>query len=303
MKVTFLGTSAALPTAERNGSGYVVGVQGETLLLDCGEATQRQLRRSRARFAVHRIFLSHLHLDHTLGLPGYIGTMDLLRRTEPLVIYAPVGTSAAVEHLLAPVRGTSFELRIEEIDGGSIVQGDGFRVRAARVEHKGASLGFRIEENERPGRVDVERARALGIEQGPMVGKLLREGSVTVGGRVVRVDEIAGPPRPGRSIVYSGDTRPCASLVTLARGADLLIHESTFTDEFASEAVARAHSTASEAARVALDASVRRLALTHISERHQERSELDKLLGEARAVFADAFLANDLDEIEIPLSP
>lgn len=302
MKATFLGTSGAFPTAQRNGTAHVVWVQGETILLDCGESTQRQLRRSSSRLLVHRIFLSHLHLDHTLGLPGYIGTMNLLQRTEPLRIYTPRGTRAQVEHLVAPVGRLCYPVSIEELPDGAVVKADGFRVVAARVEHQGPALGFRIEEDERPGRVDVEKARRLGVPPGPLVGQLLRDGSITVEGRTVRVEEIAGPRRPGRSIVYSGDTRPCRTLTALARNADLLIHESTFTTEFADEAVSRGHATSAEAAQVAREAGVRRLALTHISQRHQESAEIKKILQEARAIFSESFLPDDLDDVEIPLS-
>jgi ribonuclease Z len=302
VKVTFLGTSGAFPTAHRNGTAHVVWVQGETLLLDCGESTQRQLRRSGARLSVQRIFLSHLHLDHTLGLPGYVGTMNLLQRSEPLRIYMPRGTRAQVEHLLAPVGRVGFPVSLEELEDGAVVKADGFRVIAARVEHQGPALGFRIEEDERPGRVDVEKAKRLGVPPGPLVGQLLRDGQITVDGRTIRVDEIAGPPRPGRSLVYSGDTRPCRTLASLAKKADLLIHESTFTTEFADEAVARGHSTSAEAAQVARDSGVGRLALTHISQRHQESDELKKMVREGRAVFNEAFLPDDLDEVEIPLA-
>jgi ribonuclease Z len=298
-----LGTSGAFPTAGRNGTAHAVWVQGETLLLDCGEATQRQLRRSHTmRMGVNRIFLSHLHLDHTLGLTGYVGTMDLLDRKEPLFIYTPAGTRAGVQQLLAPLGRPHYEIRIEEVSEGVVVKADGFRVLAARVDHMGACVGYRIEEDERPGRVDVERAQMLGIEPGPLIGKLLKDGQVTVGGRVVKVEESAGPRRPGRSVVFSGDTRPCESMVSLARHADLLIHESTFTGEFQEEARSRFHSTSVDAATIAKRAGVKRLALTHISQRHQEHAEIQKMLAEARAIFPETFLPSDLDEVEIPLA-
>jgi ribonuclease Z len=162
-------------------------------------------------------------------------------------------------------------------------------------------LAYRVEEDERRGNVDLQRAAAVGISPGPLLGRLLDEGSVDVGGRTVRREEVVSSPRPGRSVVFSGDTRPCASLTALARGADLLIHESTYLDALRDEAVARAHSTAVEAARTAVDAGAKRLALTHLSPRHQEAP--DQLLREASAIFPGSFLPSDLDELEIPLPP
>jgi ribonuclease Z len=182
-----------------------------------------------------------------------------------------------------------------------VVTADGFKVTAARVEHVGMCLAYRVEEDERRGNVDLERAKAVGIAPGPILGKLLDEGSVEIGGRTVRREQVIGPAHPGRSVVFSGDTRPCSSLTRLSRGADLLIHEASYLSELHAEAVARAHSTSVEAARTAAEAGAKRLALTHLSPRHQDVP--DQLLREARAVFPASFLPSDLDEIEIPLSP
>jgi ribonuclease Z len=297
VKVTFLGTSGSFPTAARNVTSHCVWVKGETILLDCGEGTQRQLRRSSHRFGVDRIFLSHLHLDHCLGLAGFIGTMGLLQRTEPLRVYTPAGTRKRVEDLVGE---RDFPIDLVELDDGAEIRGDGFKIVAARVEHSGPALAFRIEENVRLGRVDVAKAKAVGIEPGPLMGQLIRDGKVEINGRTVLAETCVGPPRPGRSVVYSGDTRPCRAVAKLAEGADLLIHESTYTNEFQDEADMRRHSTSTGAAQVAREAKVRRLALTHISQRHQEPDELRKLVNEARAIFKECWAPNDLEEIEIP---
>jgi ribonuclease Z len=167
------------------------------------------------------------------------------------------------------------------------------------VEHVGLCLGFRVEEDVRRGSVDLDRAKAVGVEPGPDLGRLLDEGAIEVGSRLVRKEEILGPTRPGRAVVVSGDTRPCRSLRELARGADLLIHEATFTSELSAEALARGHSTAGEAARTAVEAGVRRLALTHVSPRHQEFPEV--LLRDARLVFPESILPEDLDTLDVPL--
>jgi ribonuclease Z len=299
MQVTFLGTGGAYPTPWRNVTAHAVRVKGESLLFDCGEGTQRQLQKSGARFSAHRIFFSHLHLDHVSGLPGYLGTLGLLRRSEPLRIYGPPGSRPYLQVLAGLAGRLDYGIELQELDGGAVVAAEGYRVVAARVEHAGMCLGFRVEEDERRGNVDLGRAKAAGLEPGPLLGRLLEEGTLQVGGRTVRREDVVGPPRPGRVLVYSGDSRPCRALTELSRGADLLIHEATFADELREEAVARGHSTAVEAARTAAEAGVKRLALTHVSPRHQE--DPDALLREARGVFPASFLPNDLDDFEVPL--
>lgn len=299
MKVTFLGTSGTFPTERRNVTAHAVWVQGETLLFDCGEGAQRQLRKSTHRFSVDRIFLSHLHLDHVLGLPAYLGTLSLLGRENPLRIYTPRGTKAALTDLVAWSGRLAVDFTIEELDDGDVVKARGFRVVAARVDHAGPSLGFRVQEDARPGRVDVEKARKLGLEPGPKMGELVRNGVVEVDGRVIRSEECVGPVRPGRGVVYSGDTRRCRAIATLAKDADLLIHESTFTSECADEAKSRGHATSEDAARTAADAGARRLAIAHISPRHQEPEGLRSMIAEARQVYAAAHMPNDLEEIEL----
>jgi ribonuclease Z len=301
MKVTFLGTGGTYPTASRNVTSHAVRVKGESILFDCGEGTQRQLQKSGMRFGAHRIFFSHLHLDHVLGLPGYLGTLGLLGRKEPIRIYGPLGSRQYLQMLSGLAGGMDYGIDLQELDDGAVVVAEGFRVIAARVEHVGMCLAYRVEEDERRGNVDLRRAAAAGIDPGPLLGKLLDEGTLEVGGRRVRREEVLSPARPGRSLVFSGDTRPCASLTKLSRGADLLIHESTYLDELRGEAVARAHSTSVEAAGTAADAGAKRLALTHLSPRHQEAPE--QLLREAIAVFPASFLPSDLDELEIPLPP
>jgi len=301
MKVTFLGTGGTYPTASRNVTSHAVRVKGESILLDCGEGTQRQLQKSGARFGVHRIFLSHLHLDHVLGLPGFLGTLGLLGRTEPIRIYGPIGSRQFLQMLTGLAGGLDYSIDLQELDDGAVVTAEGFRVVAARVEHVGMCLAYRIEEDERRGSVDLDRAAAAGIRPGPILGKLLDEGTVEVGGRTVRREEVIGPAKPGRSVVFSGDTRPCPALTALSRGADLVIHEATYLDELRGEALARAHSTAVEAARTAADAGAKRLALTHLSPRQHDTPGL--LLKEAAAIFPSSLLPNDLDEIEIPLAP
>ena len=302
MKVTFLGTSGAFPTECRNATSHVVWVQGETLLLDCGEGTQQQLRRSSHVFGVDRIFLSHLHLDHVLGLPGYLWTMDLLNRTAPLHVYAPPGTEGWLRSFIGGVEKLRYPLHLREVDDGTVIHGQGYSVQVARViHHGGVCLGFRVQEPDRPGKVNMEKARALGLAPGKQIGALVRGQPVALNGRLIQPEEVVGKPRRGRSVAYSGDTRPCPAMITLASGADLLIHEAMFAQVLAQEATARGHSTAQEAAEVARQAGVKRLALTHVSQRFQDADGLSLLLAEAGSLFPEVFLPADLDQCMLSL--
>ena len=285
LRITFLGTSAGMPTRDRNVASVAVLMDGRALLFDCGEGTQHQLMRSAVRFgAIEAIFLTHLHGDHLFGLPGLLASMSLNAREKPLALYGPPGTAAFMRAL--PLYRTSFDVEIHEIGEGRVRCDDGYSVDAAPLVHSAPCFTFRIVEDDRPGEFDVARARELGIEPGPMYGRLQR--GETVGS--VKPSDVLGPTRPGRRIVYCTDTRPCDAAIELARGADVLIHEATYASDMASEAVARFHSTAAEAAAVARDAGVRQLILTHISPRYTEPSAL---LAEARQVFAQTELAED----------
>jgi ribonuclease Z len=285
IKITFLGTSAGMPTRDRNVASVVVTMDGRVLLFDCGEGTQHQLMRSAVRFgAIEAIFLTHLHGDHLFGLPGLLASMSLNAREKPLALYGPAGVAEFMRAL--PLYHTSFDLEIHEIAPGRVRRADGYAVDAAPLVHSAACFGFRVVEDDRPGEFDVARARALGIEPGPAYGRLQRGEAVGD----VKPSDVLGPTRPGRRIVYCTDTRPCDEAIELARGAAVLIHEATYGSDMAEEAVARLHSTAAEAAAVAREAEVERLLITHISPRYTEPA---MLLDEARQIFAQTELAED----------
>lgn len=274
-----------MPTRARNVASVAVTMDGAVLLFDCGEGTQHQLMRSNVRFgAIDAIFLTHLHGDHLFGLPGLLASMSLNAREKPLALYGPAGVAAFMRAL--PLFHTSFDVDIHELAPGRVRRGDGYSVDAAPMVHSAACFGFRIVEDDRPGEFDVARARALGIEPGPAYGRLQRGESVGN----VKPSDVLGPARNGRRIVYCTDTRPCENAIELARGADVLIHESTYASDMAEEAVSRFHATAAEAAAVAREAQARQLILTHISPRYTEPS---MLLTEARQVFAQTELAED----------
>jgi ribonuclease Z len=243
-------------------------------------------------FALDHIFVTHLHADHYLGIIGLVRTMGLQGRTDPLHIHGPVGSETTLsEAVRVGGHRIPFSVEFHEIAAGEGVGFGEFRIEAFPVRHGVASLGFALRESERPGRFDVDRARELGVPEGPLFGKIHRGEVVEVEGRHIRPSEIVGAPRPGRLVVYSGDTRPAPELVEAATGADLLIHDATFTDEEMLRARETFHSTAREAAEVGLAAGVRRLYLTHVSARYSANtSPLEK---EAREIFAGTEVAYD----------
>ncbi len=300
IRVTFLGTAAARPTVGRNVSALSVQREGDIVLFDCGEGTQRQMMRYGTGFAVGTIFITHTHADHFLGLPGLLRTMGLQGRTEPITLYGPVRSGRILDRAVTlGVERVPFEVDIRELAPGERVAWPGWGIETFAVSHGVQAIGYALQEEDRLGRFDVERARALGVSEGPAFGRLHRGETVEAAdGTLVTAAQVVGPARPGRRLVYTGDTRPAESVVEAARGADLLIHDSTFLEQDGDRARETGHSTAAEAARVAHDAGVQRLALTHLSARYAEVPHL--LEAEARAVFNPVVVARDGLAIEIP---
>jgi ribonuclease Z len=301
LRVTFLGTAASRPTVGRNVSAIQVNRGGELLLFDCGEGTQRQMMRFGTGFSVDDIFISHMHADHFLGVIGLLRTMGLQGREAGIRLWAPEGGEAILlQAVHLGVERVPFPIEIRELSAGSRVMREGYDIVAYQTRHGAHSLGFVVEEHERLGRFDPERARQLGVPEGPLFGRLHRGEVVEVEGRLIQPESVVGPPRPGRRVVYTGDSRPCRATVEMAAGCDLLIHDATFGHDELERARSTQHSTAREAARVARDAGVRQLVLTHISSRYAEDSR--GLEREARRVFPRAIVAYDGLEIEVPLS-
>ncbi|MEW6581764.1 MAG: ribonuclease Z [Actinomycetota bacterium] len=296
--VTFIGTAASVPSAARGTSATLISRGGDRWLVDCGEGTQRQLLRSGLGLVdLDLILVTHLHLDHYLGLPGLLKTYGLRGRERPLRIGGPRGLARLVDRLRPVFGRTPFPLEIADWDPGTVWRTDGARIDAFPTEHGVPSLGYALVEESRPGAFDVDAARALGIPPGPLYGRLQRGEEVTLDdGRVIRPDEVVGEARQGRTVVITGDTRPCAATLVAAKGASLLVHEATFVDEDADRAADTRHSTAAQAAAVARDAGVDLLALTHISTRHHPREVRE----EAERVFDRVHVARDFDQVEIP---
>jgi ribonuclease Z len=292
MRVTFLGTAGSWPTKDRSASAIALDLEKELILLDCGEGTQRQFFQSSASFMrVRRIFLTHFHGDHFLGLPGLIQSMCLNHRTEPLDIYGPPDAEEMVGRALRMGYFTlRFPVEVHPLSPGASVELDGYTVRTAHAEHPVPALAYRVEEAAKRGRFDGALARSLGIH-GRDFATLEAGEPVRVEGRVVHPSDVMGPPRPGRSVVYSGDTAPAEEVRKLAHRATVLIHESTTAKELESEANEWGHSSARQAAELARAAEVAGLFLTHFSARYKELAPLEE---EARVVFPGTQAARDL---------
>ncbi|MEB3826960.1 ribonuclease Z [Phormidium sp. CCY1219] len=306
MQITFLGTSSGVPTRSRNVSSVALRLpqRAEVWLFDCGEGTQHQILRSDIKISqIARIFITHMHGDHIFGLMGLLASCGLAGNVDRIDIYGPPGLK---DYLQACSRYSqthfSYPLKVHQNRPGIVFENDEYVVKCARLEHRVTAFGYRIEEKNRPGRFNVEKATALGIPPGPLYGKLKRGETVTLAdGRVIRGTELCAPPETGRKLAYCTDTIYCDSAVELARDADLLIHEATFSHQDAQMAIERLHSTSTMAAQVALAAQVKQLMMTHFSPRYAPGNniQLEDLQAEARAIFPNTQMASDFLTLEI----
>ncbi len=300
LRLTFLGTSAAQPTARRGLSGITLRRGSELCLFDCGEGTQRQMIRFGTGFDLAAIFFSHFHADHYLGAIGFLRTLSMLHRTAPLHLYGPRPARKLLDTML--FTGTdvlSFPVEIHELAPDETVQLQGAAVRTFATQHRTPSLGYALLEDARPGRFHPERARALGVPEGRLWGALQHGRTVEVEGRVVRPDDVVEPSRRGRRVVITGDTRPCAATVEASRNADLLVHEATFGDAERERAEETMHSTAREAGRIGREAGAAKLVLTHLSTRYDQ--DPSPLLAQALEEHGDVTVAHDGLVLELPL--
>lgn len=309
MQLTFLGTGSGAPTRARNVSGVTLFLpeRGELYLFDCGEGTQHQcLRASQVRLSqLTRVFITHLHGDHVFGLVGLLASRALAQGgTSPVALYGPPALESYVRGCLQST-GThfGFPISFHVIRPGIIFEDAQVAVECAPVRHRCDAFAYAVQEKTQAGRFDAEQAKVLGIPAGPIYGRLKAGETVTLpDGRTIDGASLVGPPRPGRRVVYSGDTALCAEMVTIAADADLLIHEATFAESERGLADRASHSTASDAAKVAEAARVRQLILTHISPRYDAESGagLEMLRDEARAIFPETELAHDFMRVEVP---
>jgi len=301
MKVILLGTGGTMPTLRRGLPSVALQREGNIFLFDCGEGTQTKIiQASLSPGKLFAIFLSHLHGDHVTGLPGLLMTIMHQSREKPLLIFGPPGTEEYINLTRKCLRfNPRYFLDIREVTEGRIFSGTGFWIEAVPVNHRVYTLAFSLEEEPRPGRFFPEKAKALGVPEGPLFGQLQKGKTLTLeNGRIITPSMVMGPPRKGRKFVYITDTRPCEQAIKIARGADLLIHEGMFTSDMEEEAKEKGHSTVAEAAKVALEAKVNNLIITHISTRYHR---IEELLQEARSIFPKAIIGRDLMEFEIPV--
>ena len=299
MEITFLGTSSAVHSKDRNHPSIALKAFGETILFDCGEATQKQMITSNiSPMKISKIFLTHYHGDHILGLPGLLQSMSLNGRESKLTIYGPKGLNK-VKKAIYCLGYCAIEYPVEfiEIDSGVIIDNDEYFITAQRVKHNVVSLAYSIEEKKKP-RFLREKAIELGVPVGPAFGKLHNGEEVEINGTIIKPEQVLGKPRKGAKITYSGDTRPCEEMIMLARDSTLLIHESTFLNEDNDNAEEHAHSTSVDAAYIARESNSKELILTHISTRYTKEQE-NTLLNEAQNIFKNTKLAYDLLELEI----
>jgi ribonuclease Z len=296
LSVAFLGTGGSVPTARRATACLIVVRGGDRIMFDCGEGSQRQMHRSLGLVQVEEIYITHLHLDHYLGLPGLLRTYDLQSRETPLRIFGPPGIHDLFADLRRLIGRTRYEVGVEELASDQPVPHEGYEVRPFSVEHRMTAFGYRIAEQDRPGRFDKVAAVRLGVPEGPGFSALQRGEEIKGADGVVRPEDVMGETRAGRVVVISGDSAPCIATVEAARGAELLIHDGSFAEEEAQRAAETGHSTAGQAAAVGREAGVKMLALVHVSSRYN----VGQVLEEARAVLPASVAPRDFDLVEIP---
>jgi len=271
LSIIFLGTSGSWPTVKRNVSAIAIKRGSEILLFDCGEGTQRQFQKSNASYMqISKIFITHFHGDHFLGLPGLIQTM----------IYGPKGINQLMENILnLGYFHPDYKINTYELNDGV------------------TTLGYSIQEKSRPGKFDKKKALKIGIPEGPLFSKIQKGETITLkNGQIIKPKQILGPARKGRKIVISGDTKPTKKMIDFAKFADILIHDSTFDSKLQDIANDYGHSTACQSAEIAKNAKINKLFLTHISPRYLDNEILEK---DARKIFKNSYVARDFQEIEV----
>ncbi len=296
LKITFLGTSGTTPSVERNLSSILIQLGKHRILFDCGEGTQRQMMLAKTGFKLDTIFITHLHTDHFLGVFGLLETLSLNEREEKLTIYSPDAKFLRFTFKAFGYEYLPFHVEVIELQKGDEVDFGDFKVVSFQTDHIVNSLGYALLEEDRPGKFDRKRAEDLGIPPGPLYSQLVNGESVKVGDKVITPDMVVGDSRPGRKLVYTGDTRPCES-VEVIDNPDVLIHDGAFTSELQEWAEETKHSTAREAAQIASKSDAEMLVLTHISARYSK--DTTPLLEEAKEVFENTIIARDFYSFEV----
>ncbi len=293
MRIVFLGTSGSYPSPKRSLPGIAVQLDSEVLLLDCGEGTQRQIMLSNVSYMkISKIFITHLHGDHFLGIPGLVQSMSLNDRKEPLYIYGPRGTIEMMSSaLMLGYYTLTFPIYLQEVYPGEILRFQGYSVRVGKANHPVPSLVYEIIEDDLV-RIDEEKKRKYGLSS-EEVEVIRKTGKIVKDGREIKLEDIAGGIRKGRRIVYTGDTAPSEEIEKMARNADVLIHEASVDSSLEEKANRYGHSSARQAAEIARRANVRYLFLFHISPRYKKAKILE---AEAKKIFPNSRVPDDLEE-------
>jgi ribonuclease Z len=301
LRIIFLGTGGSWPTVKRNVSSIAIKRGSEILLFDCGEGTQRQFQQSNLSYMqISKIFITHFHGDHFLGLPGLIQTMQLNDRNKPLHIYGPKGMEELTHQLLTlGYFRPSYKIISHDINNGDEIEFEDYSIHALKVKHNVPAFSYRLLEHQRPGKFNKPNALEIGVPEGPLFSKLqCGQSIILANGKKITPNMVLGPSRKGRMIVISGDTKPCEELIAFSKDADVLVHEATFDSELEEVAKEYGHTTALQAAEIAKKANVEKLFLVHISPRYLDYHVLQN---EARKVFLHSFVPKDFHEIEVKL--
>lgn len=298
MDIYFLGTGAGMPTTRRNVSGMALRLyeeRGSFWMFDCGEGTQHQVLQSPLKLGkCEFIFITHLHGDHIFGLPGLLSSRAYQGGVSPLTVFGPVGLKQFI-HTVFELSETHlpYELHVQEAESGVIWEDEQFAVTALPLEHRVLSLGYRVQQKERPGRLDLNLLKEKNLPPGPLYGQLKRGQDIVLpSGELVEASSVLGSPIPGKSVAILGDTRPCENAIKLAQGVDLLVHEATFMEDKRENANEFGHSTARQAAQIAVSAGAKKLALTHFSSRYNDE-RMEELQQEACDLFSNTVLADE----------
>ena len=300
LALTFLGTSASVPSAERNHPALLVEAAGKRILIDCGEGTQRQLLRSGAGFRrLDRILLTHAHLDHVLGIPGLFSTLGLRQTSDVMTIHGGPGTLDIVMRLLAGLWGPGrapIPVEFAALTEGQVIDAGDFTIDCFPVRHRDTdSFGFSFQSPARR-HLQPDRLASLGVPDGPLRGELAQGRPVVIeGGRTIDPEDVLGPPSGGRKLVVIGDTETTEGLSQYVADADMLVIEATFLDRDAPTARDYGHLTAAEAAAFAAANNVGQLVLTHMSGRYED----EEILAEAARIFPNSRIAADFDHIVV----
>lgn len=300
MKIVFLGTSAAIPTEKRCLSSIAVKRGGELLIFDAGEGMQKNFLQ--AKLGINKkmkIFISHLHIDHCLGLIGFFQTISLLGRTKKIDIYGESRLREFIEENFRIINITlAFEIEIHVIEKeGVIASEDDYQISCCKADHSIRAYSFCITEHPRPGVFDVEKASKLSIPKGELFQKLQHGEDVSVNGKLIKSNEVVGPKREGRKVGISGDTRPSIELKDFFNSCDILIFESTYNHDYQDKAKETFHSTSTEAALLAKESNCSKLILTHFSSRYDDPNIL---LEEAKTIHSNVDLAEDMKTFYVP---